>query len=208
MQIVVRASKEQKEEWQNKNAVKNTAVRFIGADEDLFSGESDDVYFDLLFAKDKSLAANIDKPVFVHAVAELLSELPYNYIRINAWNGFLKREVVEIVASEKNKAVAVQVMEQLGWKYIFTADIRGMIGARTISMIINEAYYVLGDNVSTKQEIDTAMKLGTNYPYGPFEWSEKIGLYNIYSLLKSLFVEDDRYIVAPYLEQEVMFNSF
>jgi len=70
-------------------------------------------------------------------------------------------------------------------------------------MIINEAYYALGEEVSSKAEIDTAMKLGTNYPLGPFEWGAKIGLHNIYRLLKLLSVEDDRYIVAPYLEQEL-----
>jgi 3-hydroxybutyryl-CoA dehydrogenase len=34
---------------------------------------------------------------------------------------------------------------------------------------------VWDDEISTKAEIDIAMKLGTNYPYGPFEWSEKSG---------------------------------
>jgi 3-hydroxyacyl-CoA dehydrogenase len=43
-------------------------------------------------------------------------------------------------------------------------------------MIINEAYFALEDNVSTKAETDIAMKLGTNYPYGPFEWGQLIGL--------------------------------
>jgi 3-hydroxybutyryl-CoA dehydrogenase len=208
MKIVVRASKEQREEWQSKPAAANTIVKFIHADEDIFSIENGDVYFDLLFEKNRPYATNNHKPIFVHAVNELMHELPANCIRINAWTGFLKRDVIEIVASEKNKPVTAAVMEQLGWRYIFVADIRGMIAARTISMIINEAYYALGDGVSTKEEIDTAMKLGTNYPYGPFEWSKKIGLNNICSLLRSLFVEDDRYIVATYLEQETMFNSF
>jgi len=70
-------------------------------------------------------------------------------------------------------------------------------------MIINEAYFALGDKVSTKDEIDTAMKLGTNYPYGPFEWSRKIGLKNVYQLLSVLSKEDHRYIAAPCLEEEV-----
>ena len=208
MQIIVRASAEQKEEWQSKPAATKVGVKFISAEEDIFSMQNADVYFDLLFEKSSAARTNNDKLIFVHAINELLHELPANCVRINAWNGFLKRDVIEIVASEKNKVVASRVMEHLGWNHIFVADIRGMIAARTICMIINEAYYALGDSVSTKEEIDTAMKLGTNYPYGPFEWSQKIGLNNIYTLLRSLFVEDDRYIVAPYLEQESTFNSF
>jgi 3-hydroxybutyryl-CoA dehydrogenase len=208
VQIVVRASKGQKEEWQSKTAATNAVVMFVGADEDIFSIQNADVYFDLLLEKNSTGITNNGKVVFVHAVNELLPELPANYIRINAWNGFFKRDIIEIVASEKNKTIVAEIMEQLKWKYIFVADIRGMIAARTICMIINEAYYALDDGVSTKEEIDTAMKLGTNYPYGPFEWSKKIGLNNVYSLLKSLFAEDDRYIMAPYLEQEATSNSF
>jgi 3-hydroxybutyryl-CoA dehydrogenase len=40
------------------------------------------------------------------------------------------------------------------------------------------------------------MRLGTNYPFGPFEWSEKIGLENIYDLLNKLAATDDRYTPA------------
>ena len=60
-------------------------------------------------------------------------------------------------------------------------------------MIINEAYFALEDNVSSKAEIDTAMKLGTNYPYGPFEWASVIGTENILTLLQKLYLTDSRY---------------
>jgi len=75
---------------------------------------------------------------------------------------------------------------------------------RVISMIINEAYFALDEGISSKEEIDTAMKLGTNYPYGPFEWSEKIGLKKIYDLLIALTTTNSRYKPAPRLEQEVL----
>ena len=54
------------------------------------------------------------------------------------------------------------------------------------STIINEAYFTWEEKVSTKDEIDTAMKLGTNYPLGPFEWSERIGPGQVARLLWSL----------------------
>src|ERR1700710_2457559 len=47
---------------------------------------------------------------------------------------------------------------------------------RVVAMIINEAYYALDAGVSSKESIDLAMKLGTGYPYGPFEWADRIGL--------------------------------
>ena len=82
-------------------------------------------------------------------------------------------------------------------------SIAGMITARVLATIINEAYYTLGAQVSTREEIDIAMKLGTGYPYGPFEWSEKIGLKRIYELLVELSKVDERYTPAPLLKAEV-----
>jgi 3-hydroxybutyryl-CoA dehydrogenase len=47
------------------------------------------------------------------------------------------------------------------------------------------------------------MKLGTSYPYGPFEWSGRIGLKRINELLKELARTDLRYAVAPAMEDEI-----
>ena len=69
-------------------------------------------------------------------------------------------------------------------------------------MIINEAFFALGEGVSTMEEINLAMKLGTNCPYGPFEWEEKIGLQNIYRLLHKLSATDKRYSIAPLLKKK------
>ena len=203
MHIVVKASEDQKAEWLGKSGISDLDVEFISAGKNILEIEAD-AYFILTDEKKLQQIANVDRPFFVNAVTEILNELPANCIRINAWRGFLGRDVLEIVALEKNKTIAEKVMNALGWKYIFISDIRGMITARSISMIINEAYFALGDDVSTKDEIDIAMKLGTNYPYGPFEWSSKIGLKHIYHLLKKLSEEDKRYIVAPLLEEEAM----
>jgi len=203
MHIVVKASEDQKAEWLGKSGISDLDVEFISAGKNILEIEAD-AYFILTDEKKLQQIANVDRPFFVNAVTEIVNELPANCIRINAWRGFLGRDVLEIVAPEKNKTIAEKVMNALGWKYIFISDIRGMITARSISMIINEAYFALGDDVSTKDEIDIAMKLGTNYPYGPFEWSSKIGLKHIYNLLKKLSEEDKRYIVAPLLEEEAM----
>jgi 3-hydroxybutyryl-CoA dehydrogenase len=71
-------------------------------------------------------------------------------------------------------------------------------------MIINEAYFALEENVSTKEEIDIAMKLGTNYPYGPFEWAKKIGLKNVVRLLTELSLSEKRYQPAGLLLKEAI----
>ena len=94
------------------------------------------------------------------------------------------------------------VLNQLQWQFVWVGDDYGFIAARIISMIINEAYFALEENVSTKEQIDVAMKLGTNYPYGPFEWSKKIGLINILNLLQKLAQGDPRYTVCALLVHE------
>lgn len=73
---------------------------------------------------------------------------------------------------------------------------------RTIAMIINEAYFALGDKLATATDIDLAMKNGVNYPLGPIEWGEKIGLHNIAQLLEELntITRDERYRLSTELK--------
>lgn len=204
MRIVVSATEIQKEEWLQKPVAAGNELAFISGLNTETGQVKADVFFDLDFNENSPTFFKTDKPVFVNAVISVLDELPSNYVRINAWNGFLKRDIIEVAAAEINKPLVNAVMQALKRNYVFVPDVPGMIAARTISMIINEAYFALGDDVSTKAEIDVAMKLGTNYPYGPFEWSEKIGLEKIYFLLKKLAEKDGRYAIAPLLQEEAL----
>src|SRR5437870_5159821 len=109
MRIVVKASEDQKAEWLDKSGVSGIDMEFISFDKNFIDAQAD-AYFILTDEKKLQEITNVEKPFFVNAVTETLHELPENCIRINAWNGFLKREIVEIVASEKNKAIAELVM--------------------------------------------------------------------------------------------------
>ncbi|MFT3683198.1 MAG: 3-hydroxyacyl-CoA dehydrogenase family protein [Ferruginibacter sp.] len=141
-------------------------------------------------------------PVFINAVDITLSSLhaPVNVIRLNGWNGFLKNETWEIAGSISGEAQLV--LSSLNKKHTIVPDKPGFVSARIIAMIINEAYFALEDNVSTKEEIDIAMKLGTNYPFGPFEWAGIIGIKNICSLLEALSLTDERCKPCPLLKKE------
>lgn len=164
-------------------------------------------YFDLLWEEEGPAFAHVtDAPVFVNAVIATSAELPVSHIRINAWNGFLERALLELAAGTAQQPMierAEQALQTLHWPYQRVPDVPGMIAARVVAMIVNEAYFGLGDEISTKAEIDIAMKLGTNYPYGPFEWGEKIGLKKIYALLSKLAVTSNRYAIAPTLQKEI-----
>ena len=159
-------------------------------------------YFNLSTDADSHDHSNIKKPVFINAVSKTLREINAgkNIVRINGWNGFIKRNSWEI-AGDLNESHHI-VVNTLQKKIIVTPDEPGFISARIISMIINEAFYAKGENISTEKEIDIAMKLGTNYPFGPFEWAQEIGIKNIYDLLVSLSKNDVRYYPSLLLEQK------
>jgi 3-hydroxybutyryl-CoA dehydrogenase len=149
------------------------------------------------------LSKQIEKPTLIHSVETTLKEwsAPSNVLRINAWKGFLARNIWEI-SGLLNHTVE-SYFTTISKEYTLVPDAPGFIVARIIAMIINEAYYTVGENVSSREEIDTAMKLGTNYPYGPFEWCELIGKENIYTLLNKMSRDEKRYSPAPLLESEI-----
>ena len=78
------------------------------------------------------------------------------------------------------------------------------VALRVISCIVNEAFLVLSEGVATAEDIDRAMKLGANYPQGPFEWEKEIGTRSIVETLDSLRAAyGDAYLAAPALRERV-----
>jgi len=75
------------------------------------------------------------------------------------------------------------------------------ISTRILATIVNEAASAVADRVATPEDIDLAMRLGTNYPQGPLAWGEQIGLGSIVVTLDTLHHAhpDGRYAVVPLL---------
>ena len=207
MQIIVWADEVIKKELQDKKLNANIQVTFAESFADIPDYTSADAFFILKEDINKDDINDFGgRPVIINSVIHTLKELelPKNFIRINGWPTFVNREIWEMATGEEQ--AIKDIFEKLGWKYIIVADEPGLVSARIISMIINEAYFALGEAVSTKDEIDLAMKLGTNYPYGPFEWSKKIGIIKVYSLLEKLSNTDSRYNIAPAMKNELTNN--
>ena len=204
MQIVVLANNEQEQEIKSgKNVNREIDLAFIGDLSEINTCKNADAFF--LFAENvaaKVIESIPGKPIIINSVTGTLKsmKLPSNVSRINGWPGFLQRPVWEIASNEKDRLS--NLFRLLSWEYCFVKDEPGLVAARVLSMIINEAYFALGENISTREEIDLAMKLGTNYPYGPFEWEDKIGTMRIYELIKKLSETDSRYAIAPAFEEK------
>jgi len=207
MRICVLADDPLKSEFLQKGIPGNVEILWADTVKVMYSISDVDVYFDLLFTMDHERINRLrkleGKVVFINSVCNTLSETGGSFIRVNAWPTMLQRSITEVaVRDHAQQSIVIDIFKNLQWKHQFVPDVPGMITPRVIAMIINEAYYTLEQNVSTKDEIDLAMKLGTNYPLGPFEWSEKIGLKNISSLLLTLSNTEARYQPSALLVKE------
>jgi 3-hydroxybutyryl-CoA dehydrogenase len=162
-----------------------------------------DLLFDGSTARLAMLKQKNAEIVLINSVTGSCVDLPGNFIRFNGWNTFLKASSIEAAGMDGNaKEAAEKVLGCFNKTIEWVADDPGFISARVVSMIINEAYLALEEGVSSKEEIDTAMKLGTNYPHGPFEWGRLIGLKNIHALLTKLAETNSRYQASVLLQQE------
>jgi len=166
-----------------------------------------DLYLDMAFSMDKARIGHLSRllpaPVMINSMVHTLEEIGHPFIRINGWPGLAEQHVHELAIADGTGPAVTALYEKWKGVYRIVPDIPGMISGRILSMIINEAYYTLQEQVSTREEIDTAMKLGTNYPYGPFEWSELIGLDKVHLLLTTLSHKDSRYTPARLLTETI-----
>jgi 3-hydroxybutyryl-CoA dehydrogenase len=163
-----------------------------------------DMYVDLDFKPDEArisaLSRMLPAPVMVNAVTHTIAGIGQPFMRINGWPGMLERTVHELVVPDGGALERVtHLYEKTDRSFRQAPDIAGMVTARILAAIINEAWYTWQDGVSTKEEIDTAMRLGTNYPLGPFEWGVKIGLDRIVELLEVMGTDEPRYCPAESL---------
>lgn len=149
-------------------------------------------------------------PVFINTVKITLAELNFIYgLRqegIFGFNGiktFVNRPQLEVTTLSENAKPLENAISLLSCEFLRVNDRVGMVTPRVIFMIINEAFYTVQEGTAEKEDIDQGMKLGTNYPYGPFEWSEKIGISDVYETLEAMYedTKDERYKICPLLKQ-------
>jgi 3-hydroxybutyryl-CoA dehydrogenase len=135
---------------------------------------------------------------------------PNRLVGLGALPSFLEGSLVELCAHEQTTERAVtaatSLIRGLGKETAVVADGIGMVLPRLVCMIINEAYFAMQEGVAPAREIDTAMKLGTNYPRGPVEWAGKIGVRQVVAVLSALYESfgEDRYRVAPLLRKTAL----
>ncbi len=118
--------------------------------------------------------------------------------------------LVEIAPGLDSQPAAVEAVETLfaaaGREVARVRDDAGLVLARVLCMIVNEAACMVMEGVASARDIDTAMKLGTNYPRGPLEWADLMGIDFVYATLLGVQAEqgEDRYRPCPLLRKMVL----
>lgn len=165
----------------------------------------------------KKLAADLPQSALI-----LTSCLGFATSRIASWTrkpervvGFATffpitgKKVIELSAGLKTQERAMNEAEAffraLGKETVRVKDAPGLVFPRILSLIINEAARSLDEGVAKAEEIDVAMRLGTNYPLGPLGWADQVGLDEVLAVLEGLQREtgDDRYRPASLLKKMV-----
>ncbi len=98
---------------------------------------------------------------------------------------------------------AQEALAAAGFLAVPLRDTPGLLVARTLTMLVNEGADAVWQGVCDEAGADTAMKLGVNYPAGPFEWLKLLGVAPVCQLLDRLWehTRSERYRVSPYLRQ-------
>ena len=222
MKILIAGEEKRAHELRAKLAANTTLeIDFTDGDEDE-DYQNYDCIFDLNFDDDPSnlplYAALKEVPVFVNAVKLSLNEAVYaseakikcRLFGINAIPGFISNNIWEISIYRKFETPELdKLAKEIGFEYLPVEDRVGMVKPRIIFMIINEACYTLQEGTASIEDIDTAMKLGTNYPFGPFEWCDRIGITNVFETLAALYedTKDERYKICPLLKTKYLRNE-
>jgi 3-hydroxybutyryl-CoA dehydrogenase len=133
---------------------------------------------------------------------------PEKVIAMHFFNPVHKMPLVEIVrgleTSDETAEAIQRAAIQMGKETVIVNEFPGFVTSRISALVGNEAFYMLQEGVGTAEEIDKAIKLGLNYPMGPFELGDLVGLDTRLNNLKYLHEKlGEKYRPAPLLEQYV-----
>ena len=100
---------------------------------------------------------------------------------------------------------AIGLLQAAGFAVSPLQDIPGLIVMRTVAMLANEAFDAVNQGVCDAAAVDTAMRLGVNYPCGPLAWAKAIGMEKVSTVLMHLAQTygEDRYRTSPLIQRHV-----
>lgn len=137
---------------------------------------------------------------------------PDRVIGMHFFNPVPVMKLVEIIKGQLTSAEVhdkvFALSQEIGKTPVSVDEAPGFVVNRMLIPLVNEGIGILADGVATKEEIDTAMKLGANHPMGPLELGDLIGLDVCLAIMEVLCREfgDSKYRPHPLLRKMVRAN--
>lgn len=134
---------------------------------------------------------------------------PDRFIGMHFMNPVPIMNLVEIIrghaTSHQTYEVTKSLCDQMNKITVCSQDYPGFIVNRILMPMINEAFYALMEGISTAEDIDNGMKLGTNQPMGPLALADFIGLDTCLAIMNVLHqgLGDSKYRACPLLKKYV-----
>jgi 3-hydroxybutyryl-CoA dehydrogenase len=121
--------------------------------------------------------------------------------------------LVELTRLPSTPAGAAKAAERffasLGFVTEWVEDAPGLVLGRIVCQLVNEAWFAVGEEVGSPEDVDAGLTLGLNHPRGPFEWGAAIGTEHVLAVLDGLWEErrEERYRAAPLLRRAGMIRA-
>jgi 3-hydroxybutyryl-CoA dehydrogenase len=108
---------------------------------------------------------------------------------------------IELTGSRREPAESVAAA--LGLHAEWVEDGPGLVLARIVATLVNEACFAVGEGVAPAADVDTGAELGLNHPRGPLAWGAALGWPSVLAVLEGLWTErrEERYRPAPVLQR-------
>ena len=138
-----------------------------------------------------------------------VTKRPDKVIGLHFFNPVPVMKLVEVISGRRTaqevQDKAIAFCKDLGKTPVTVDEAPGFVVNRLLIPMINEAIGVYAEGIASVEEIDTAMKLGSNHPMGPLELGDFIGLDVCLAIMEVLYTEfsDSTYRPHPLLRKMV-----
>lgn len=142
-----------------------------------------------------------------------VTERPEKIVGMHFFNPIPKMHLAEIVRGSKTSDETVDFIEKIAGLFIKTSviarDSPCFIVNRILMPYLNEAVYLLDEGIASKEDIDTAAKLGLNHPMGPIALLDLIGLDVFMNIMQNLYTRTNnpKFIHSKLVEKMVKENK-